>query len=57
MKVFDVESVEKIYMKNRVVKSELDILFDLGFEIYRLSDLPHRYIGGILSLFDNHPQK
>lgn len=38
------------------MKAELDILFELGFEVYKLLDIPHRYIGPFLNLFEKHPK-
>lgn len=34
---------------------ENEILFALGFEVYRLFDIPHRYIGGLFKTLDRHP--
>jgi hypothetical protein len=28
----------------------------LGFDVHRLLDIPHRYIGGLLKSFDRHPK-
>jgi hypothetical protein len=44
-------------MKQKVVSMEHDILFELGFELWRLSDLPYRYMAGMLGLFDAHPKR
>ena len=35
---------------------ENQILFEEGFEVFRLFDIPHRYIGGLFKAFDRHPQ-
>jgi hypothetical protein len=35
---------------------ENEILFELGFEVFRLFDIPHRYIGGLYKSFERHPQ-
>jgi hypothetical protein len=43
-------------MRNKVLDSEKQILFELGFEIHRLLDIPHRYIGGLLKSFERHAQ-
>jgi len=50
------QSTEYVYMKDKVVEGEKKILFELGFEIHRLLDIPHRYIGGLFTSFDRHPQ-
>ncbi len=34
---------------------ENHILFEQGFEIYKLFDIPHRYIGGLFKSFEKHP--
>lgn len=52
-----IDSIEYDHIKNRtILKAELDILFELGFEIYRLFPLPHRYLPTFITVFDRHPQ-
>lgn len=52
-----VGSMEYEHVKNHtIMKAELDILFELGFEVYRLFDIPHRYINSFLTLFEKHPK-
>lgn len=53
----DYSSSQYQYMKQKVVSMEHDILFELGFELWRLSDLPYRYMAGMLGLFDAHPKR
>lgn len=57
MAPLQVGSIEYEHIKNlTILKSELDILFELGFDVYRLFNLPHRYIGNFLTLFEKHPK-
>jgi hypothetical protein len=48
-------SQEYEYMRKKVIQMENEILFALGFEVHRLFDIPHRYIGGLFKTFDRHP--
>jgi hypothetical protein len=57
MNPLEVGSVEYEHLKSRtILKVELDILYELGFELYRLFNLPQRYVAVVLSLFEKHPK-
>ncbi len=56
IKIQVLNSIDYDYMKKKVLDLEKQILFELGFEIYRLFDIPHRYIGGLFKSFERHPQ-
>lgn len=56
LRVPDVTSYEFKTMQARVLDSERQILFQLGFEIYRLQETPHRYINSLFLEFKGHPQ-
>jgi hypothetical protein len=55
VKVQVINSPEYEYMRLKVIEMENEILFALGFEVHRLFDIPHRYIGGLFKTFDRHP--
>ncbi len=44
-------------MKTIIIESERTLLFELGFEIHLLLDIPHRYISGILKCFEKHKRQ
>ena len=56
IKVPVLDSTEYTFMKQKMLSMERIILFELGFEVHRLFDIPHRYIGGLLKSFDRHPR-
>ena len=55
IKVQVLNSPEYVFMKQKMLAMESQILFELGFEVYRLFDIPHRYIGGLFKSFGRHP--
>ena len=55
IKLLIFNSSDYYYIKKKVIESEKDILFELGFEIHRLLDIPHRFIGGMFKSFERHP--
>ena len=55
LRVLVLNSQEYEYMRKKVIQMENEILFVLGFEVYRLFDIPHRYISGLLKTFDRYP--